>query len=102
MELLTRLPYPGNIRELKNLVERAMLMSGNTILTSQDISRANNIMPQQTVQQQSAALTLDEGERMRIVEALQKYGGNMTQVAAALGISRQALYRRLEKYGLKE
>ena len=45
---------------------------------------------------------MDEGERMRIVEALQKYGGNMTQVAAALGISRQALYRRLEKYGLKE
>lgn len=102
MELLARLPYPGNIRELKNLVERAMLMSGNTILTSQDIGRANNIMPQQTVLQQSAALTLDEAERMRIVEALQKYGGNMTQVAAALGISRQALYRRLEKYGLKE
>lgn len=101
MEYLARLPYQGNIRELKNLVERAILMSGKTILSTNDFKAVNNIIPVQWAQQQTAALTLDEGERLRIVEALQKYGGNMTQVAAALGISRQALYRRLEKYGLK-
>ena len=101
MEYLARLPYQGNIRELKNLVERAILMSGKTILSTNDFKAVNNIIPVQWAQQQTTALTLDEGERLRIVEVLQMYGGNMTQVAAALGISRQALYRRLEKYGLK-
>lgn len=101
MEYLRRQPFPGNVRELKNLVERAILMSGKSVLTAQDFQLANNISPASFKPIPTTAMTLDEAERVRIVEAMEKYDGNMTQVAASLGISRQALYRRLEKYGLK-
>ena len=101
MEYLRRQPFPGNVRELKNLVERAILMSGKSVLTVQDFQLANNISPASFKPIPTTAMTLDEAERVRIVEAMEKYDGNMTQVAASLGISRQALYRRLEKYGLK-
>ena len=101
MEYLRRQPFPGNVRELKNLVERAILMSGKSVLTAQEFQLANNISPASFKPIPTTAMTLDEAERVRIVEAMEKYDGNMTQVAASLGISRQALYRRLEKYGLK-
>lgn len=101
MEYLRRQPFPGNVRELKNLVERAILMSGKSVLTAEDFQLANNISPASFKPIPTTAMTLDEAERVRIVEAMEKYDGNMTQVAASLGISRQALYRRLEKYGLK-
>ena len=101
MEYLMRQPFPGNVRELKNLVERAMLMSGKSLLTTEDFRLANDILPTQQKNVATTAMTLDEAERARIIEAMEKYDGNMTQVAASLGISRQALYRRLEKFGLK-
>ena len=101
MEYLMRQPFPGNVRELKNLVERAILMSGKSLLTSEDFRLANDILPTQPKNVATTAMTLDEAERARIIEAMEKYDGNMTQVAASLGISRQALYRRLEKFGLK-
>ena len=101
MEYLVRQPFPGNVRELKNLVERAILMSGKSLLTTEDFRLANDILPTQPKNVATTAMTLDEAERARIIEAMEKYDGNMTQVAASLGISRQALYRRLEKFGLK-
>lgn len=101
MEFLRRLPLPGNVRELKNIVERAIIMSGKSVLTTEDFRLANDILPSSIKPVATTAMTLDEAERQRIVEAMEKYAGNMTQVAATLGISRQALYRRLEKYGLK-
>ena len=101
MEYLMRQPFPGNVRELKNLVERAILMSGKSLLTTEDFRLANDILPTQPKNVATTAMTLDEAERVRIIEAMEKYDGNMTQVAASLGISRQALYRRLEKFGLK-
>lgn len=102
MEYLTKLPYQGNIRELKNLVERAMLMCGKTILAADDFKAAYDIIPLQQTFQQRAGMTLDEAEKMRIIEAMDRYSGNLSQVAMSLGISRQALYRRLEKYGLRK
>lgn len=101
MDYLMRQPFPGNVRELKNLVERAILMSGKSLLTAEDFRLANDILPQPMKLEATTAMTLDEAERLRIVEAMARHEGNLTQVAASLGISRQALYRRLEKYGLK-
>lgn len=101
MDYLMRQPFPGNVRELKNLVERAILMSGKSLLTAEDFRLANDILPQPMKLEATTAMTLDEAERLRIVEAMERHEGNLTQVAASLGISRQALYRRLEKYGLK-
>lgn len=98
---LQRLPFTGNIRELKNLVERTMLVSGKTRLEPADLEKCATpavSAPGATVSLQG--LTLDELEKQTILQSLEAHGGNLSHVAAALGISRAALYRRLEKYGI--
>ena len=102
LQFLSRLPYPGNIRELKNLVERTILVSGKPLLDASDFD-AQYIRHDDARVTEGAALagmTLDEIERQTILQALDRYKGNLSQVATALGISRAALYRRLEKYNI--
>ena len=102
LNFLSRLPYPGNIRELKNLVERTMLVSGKRLLDASDFDAQYLRHDDVAVDASSlAGLTLDEVERRTILQALDKYKGNLSQVAVALGISRAALYRRLEKYNIQ-
>ena len=102
---LQRPPYPGNIRELKNLVERTMLVSGKSLLDVADFeSQCLNMGNTQPISKSGAAsfegMTLDEIERQTILQALETHNGNLSHVASALGISRAALYRRLEKYDI--
>ena len=104
MQLLTRLHYPGNIRELKNLVERTMLISGKSILTAEDFEaqhKNNANMTKSDKEFNTAGMTLEEIEVHTIRQALEKYDGNLTLAATSLGISRPALYRRMEKHGIK-
>ena len=105
VSFLQRLPYPGNIRELKNLVERTMLVSGKSLLDVSDFEgQCLNLGNKQAVRKGGAVsfegMTLDEIERQTILQALDTHEGNLSHVASALGISRAALYRRLEKYGI--
>ena len=105
MQYLQTLPYPGNIRELKNLVERTLLVSGKETLTADDFkamypaTAPQAEQPAETVAIPSGQ-TLDEIERQAILQAVSRYRGNLSLVAVELGISRGALYRRLEKYGI--
>jgi len=100
MKYLQGLPYPGNIRELKNLVERTILVSAKETLDAEDF-KAQNIQPTETTTSRNLnGFTLDELERQRILQALEQYGNNLSQVATALGLSRPALYRRLEKHNI--
>lgn len=104
MDFLKGLPYSGNIRELKNLVERTLLINDSPRLNADAFRReykatcAMNTHPKNTPF--SSSLTLDEVERQTIAKALEQYRGNLSQVAQSLGITRQALYRRMEKYSL--
>lgn len=100
LSLLQRLPYPGNIRELKNLVERTLLVSGKSVLDVADFESQGLHAPAGRVQGTPSfeGMTLDELERQTILQALETHAGNLSHVATALGISRAALYRRLEKY----
>ena len=102
LQFLTRLPFPGNIRELKNLVERTILVSGKPILDASDFDAQylRQDEPKAAAGSAFAGMTLDEIERQTILQALERYKGNLSQVAMAFGISRAALYRRLEKYGI--
>ncbi len=94
------LPFTGNIRELKNLVERTILVCGA------DIIRAEDFRSQQsqayTVVKENGLMTLEEMERASIKASLGKHRHNVSVVARELGLSRAALYRRMEKYKLNE
>ena len=104
LNFLSRLPYPGNIRELKNLVERTILVCGKPVLdaTDFDAQYLRHDEPAKAAEGTSfAGMTLDEIERQTILQALEQHKGNLSQVAVSLGISRAALYRRLEKYNIQ-
>lgn len=94
--------YPGNIRQLKNIVERAVLMSGKSVITAEDIELpAEHSTPHTPHSTLNTISTLEEQERTAIENAMKEYDGNLSKVAEALGLSRGALYRRLEKYNLR-
>ena len=102
MQFLSRLPYPGNIRELMNLVERTILVSGKPTLDASDFDAQYIRHNDQKAAESTSfiGMTLDEIERQTILQALERHKGNLSQVAMALGISRAALYRRLEKHNI--
>ncbi|MCD7970275.1 MAG: sigma-54 dependent transcriptional regulator [Alistipes sp.] len=100
LQFLSSLPYPGNVRELKNLVERTLLVSGKPTLTASDF-REQYTRPPETAPLREAA-TIGQTERAMILRAIELYGSNHSKIAASLGLSRQALYRRMEKYGIKD
>jgi len=100
-DFLRKLPYPGNIRELKNLVDRTILVSGKRLITDKDFKEQYIEVPLSAEVEQNAVQSLERVERNMILKAIELYGSNLSKIAAALGISRQTLYRRLEKYDIK-
>ena len=98
---LQTLPFPGNIRELKNLVERALLMKDPAAsqLTAADFALLSRDIPSGKPIGTEPA-TLDSMERNAIAACIAKHNGNLSLVAKELGISRGALYRKIEKHGL--
>ena len=100
---LKRQPLPGNIRQLKNVVERTVLLSKSTQLDATDFSRhlGNKAGEQSGAWSPADDLTLEEMEVRAIRRALTLHEYNITAAAKALGITRSALYRRLEKFGIE-
>jgi two-component system, NtrC family, response regulator len=101
MKWLQQLPWPGNIRQLKNLVERSVLMSRNDHLDIEDLRMQPELSPAQkgnVALPQVGTLTLEEIEVLMIKKALDFHKNKISKVAASLGLSRSSLYRRLDKY----
>lgn len=95
MDAMLQYAWPGNVRELDHAIERAVLMSTG------DSVQANDLGLQAARQvQASDDMSLEDMEAMLIRKALSKHSGNVSHAAEALGLSRGALYRRIEKYGL--
>jgi DNA-binding NtrC family response regulator len=90
-------PWPGNVRELSHAVERGVLMAAGDRVRARDLGLQASSAPGGSTLED---LPLEEVERVLIQKALARYGGNVSQAAHALGLSRSALYRRLEKHGL--
>jgi DNA-binding NtrC family response regulator len=93
---LAQHPWPGNVRELAHVVERAVLMTAEDEIRAADLGLAEASGRPPTLED----LTLEEVEKILMQKALRKHDGNVSQAAEALGISRSAFYRRLQKYGL--
>jgi DNA-binding NtrC family response regulator len=96
VETLLSYPWPGNVRELDHAVERSVLMAAGDRVRARDLG----LQPPAPAPGSLEDMPLEEVERVLIQKALARYGGNVSQAAHALGLSRSALYRRLEKHGL--
>lgn len=103
MKWLQQLTLPGNIRQLKNLVERSVLVSKKDILDVDDFKRQLELSPGKkgTIQLPDVGiLTLEEMEVLMINRAMEFHKNRISKAAPALGLTRSALYRRLEKYNI--
>ena len=96
MAALQDYSWPGNIRELNHVTERAILMAQGETVEAPDLGLKREREGSRRLEEMS----LEEVESFLIRKALARFGGNVNQAADALGLSRSALYRRLQKYGL--
>ena len=95
MATLSKHRWPGNVRELSHAVERALILGDNAVINAEDF----RLLPAQG-SSSASTLNLEQNERRMVSEALEQAGGNISHASAALGITRAALYRRIEKFGL--
>lgn len=96
MQMLKEHQWPGNIRELDHAVERALLMSRSSLIEANDLG----LRPVHDGARRLEEMSLEEVESFLIKKTLARFDGNVNRAAEALGLSRSALYRRLQKYGL--
>jgi DNA-binding NtrC family response regulator len=99
LNALVNYTWPGNVRALRHCVERALVLSTNNYLTLEDFSLAQRSNQPQDLPQ-AASLNLEQLERNAVITALKKHQGNISHAAQDLGLTRTALYRRMEKYEL--
>jgi len=95
--VLMRHAWPGNVRELAHVVERAVLMASDDVIKADHLGLAGGAASATVVLDE---MSLDDLEKIFIEKAMRRYDGNVSHAAEALGLSRSALYRRLEKHGL--
>jgi DNA-binding NtrC family response regulator len=97
MQALCAYSWPGNVRELDHTIERAVLMADSTLIQSGNLSLASR----KEDEPQLENMTLEDMERWAIRKAMNRFDGDISKTADALGLSRGALYRRLEKYQIQ-
>ena len=94
---LTSLPWYGNIRELQHAIEKAVILSDGRMISAEDIDGGNQTRREKPLEE---VQTLDEMESRMIEKTIKECEGNLSVVAARLGISRQTLYNKIKRYGL--
>lgn len=94
---LTSLPWYGNIRELQHAIEKAVILSDGGMIAADDIDGGNQTRREKPLEE---VQTLDEMESRMIEKTIKECEGNLSVVAARLGISRQTLYNKIKRYGL--
>ena len=96
--------WPGNIRQLRHTIERALLIGAKDVLGIEDFELASEMDAREERKDalpQVGSMTIDDMEKAMIIKAMKYHDGNISKVAEALGLSRAALYRRFEKHGIK-
>lgn len=97
VQMLRTYGWPGNVRELGNIIERAVLMARTANITAADLRLDMQVPAAPGIE----AMSLEDAERLLIRTALRRAEGNVNAAAEALGLSRSAMYRRLEKLGIR-
>ena len=97
LQVLRGYAWPGNVRELGNVIERAVLMARGASVTAADLRLDMQVSASPGIE----AMSLEDAERLLIRTALRRSEGNVNAAAEALGLSRSAMYRRLEKLGIR-
>jgi DNA-binding NtrC family response regulator len=100
--LLEQYRWPGNIRELRNAIERAMLLADGELIGPEDFTTLTRSVAATQFRLPAEGLNLDEVERQLVVQALERAGGNQTQAGQLLGINRDQVRYRIEKFGLSK
>ena len=95
-DFLLRYDWPGNVRELENTIERAVILAQNLVIEVADLTQ-QNLMPAHPI---SPAISLKQVEKNHILNVLTETGGNYTEAARILGISRMTLYNKAKAYRL--
>jgi len=105
-QLLMDFDWPGNIRQLRNTIERACMLSDRSVLSERDLrgamSTGSSAPPPPRTESTVAPVTLKAAQREQVAAALRETGGNKVAAAKRLGVSRRSLYRYIERYELKE
>jgi DNA-binding NtrC family response regulator len=99
-ELLEHYGWPGNVRELRNAVERAMLLADREWLEATDFTTLTRTVTPTQFRLPEEGISLEDVERQLLVQALDRAGGNQTQAALLLGLNRDQVRYRIEKFGL--
>ena len=101
LERMRGYAWPGNVRELRHTLERGVILSEGEVLRETDLRFSAPLdVPEDEHALGAGSLDLETVEQAVVRRALSKHGGNISRAAEELGISRAALYRRIEKYGL--
>ena len=102
-DVLLKYDYPGNVRELVNIMERAVVIARDQYITTDDLPFKSDFLPVESNKKSSGALkeSVDELEKNLIIKAMEKTQDNQTKAAERLGISERMLRYKLKKYGLK-
>jgi two-component system, NtrC family, response regulator AtoC len=100
LELLQQYGWPGNVRELRNAIERAMLLTDRERLEPQDFTTLTRTVSAAQFKLPPEGVNIEEVERQLLVQALERSNGNQTQAAQLLGINRDQVRYRIEKFGI--
>lgn len=95
LSYLEQMDFPGNVRELENLVERAIVVGNGKVIRLRDLPMGKESIP-------SSVESLDDLEKKHIARILEKYAWNISRAARALSVDRATLYNKIRKYGLKK
>jgi len=97
IEKLTRYAWPGNIRELQHIIERAVIMAGSSMIQATDFILKDT---EDNSTRTTKTLNIEQVEKTALIQALEKHHGNLSEVARELGWSRPTIYRKMKKYGI--
>jgi DNA-binding NtrC family response regulator len=98
--MLENYAWPGNVREMRNAIERAMLLVDHDWLEPRDFTTLTRTVAPTEFKLPPEGVSLDDVERQLVVQALERAGGNQTQAGQLLGINRDQVRYRIEKFGL--